>query len=102
MAVKPSYRLFDITLARRTQVSASLVRFTFTGPEVGQMATYAPDQRVKLFFPKGAAVSTHCSRSPSWKSTTGTALIARCQMPSGLLHAPTPSVPCAQNRLKWM
>ena len=53
MAAKPSYRLFDITLARRTQVSASLVRFTFTGPEVGQMATYAPDQRVKLFFPEG-------------------------------------------------
>tara|TARA_R110002049_G_scaffold83587_7_gene212812 strand:+ start:68 stop:1024 length:957 start_codon:yes stop_codon:yes gene_type:complete len=53
MAAKPSYRLFDITLARRTQVSASLVRFTFTGPEVSQMATYAPDQRVKLFFPEG-------------------------------------------------
>jgi len=53
MAAKPSYQLFDITLARRTQVSASLVRFTFTGPEVSQMATYAPDQRVKLFFPEG-------------------------------------------------
>ena len=53
MAAKPSYQLFDITLARRTQVSASLVRFTFTGPDVGQMATYAPDQRVKLFFPEG-------------------------------------------------
>ena len=52
MAAKPSYRLFDITLARRTQVSASLVKFTFTGPDVGYMATYAPDQRVKLFFPK--------------------------------------------------
>ena len=53
MAAKPNYRLFDITLARRTQVCASLVRFTFTGPEVGRMATYAPDQRVKLFFPTG-------------------------------------------------
>ncbi len=53
MAAKQSYRLFDITLARRTQVSVSLVRFTFTGPEVSQMATYAPDQRVKLFFPEG-------------------------------------------------
>ena len=53
MAAKPSYQLFDITLARRTQVSASLVRFTFTGPDVGHMATYAPDQRVKLFFPEG-------------------------------------------------
>ncbi|WP_445010502.1 siderophore-interacting protein [Vreelandella stevensii] len=54
MAAKPNYRLFDITLARRPQVCASLVRFTFTGPEVGRMATYAPDQRVKLFFPTGS------------------------------------------------
>ncbi|MBE0465060.1 MULTISPECIES: siderophore-interacting protein [Halomonas] len=53
MAAKQSYQLFDITLARRTQVSASLVKFTFTGPDVRQMATYAPDQRVKLFFPEG-------------------------------------------------
>lgn len=54
MAGRTSYRLFDITLARRTQVSPSLVRFTFTGPQVGQMATHAPDQRIKLFFPKAA------------------------------------------------
>lgn len=54
MAGRTSYRLFDITLARRTQVSPSLVRFTFTGPQVGQMATHAPDQRIKLFFPKDA------------------------------------------------
>lgn len=47
------YQLFDITLIRRTQVSASLVKFTFNGPDVGQMATYAPDQRIKLFFPEG-------------------------------------------------
>ncbi|KAA0012954.1 siderophore-interacting protein [Billgrantia pellis] len=51
MAGRSSYRLFDIALARRTQVSTSLVRLTFTGPEVSRMATYAPDQRIKLFFP---------------------------------------------------
>lgn len=54
MAGRTNYRLFDITLKRRTQVSPSLVRFTFTGPNVDQMATYAPDQRIKLFFPKTA------------------------------------------------
>ncbi len=53
MAAQQSYRIFDITLSRRTHVSASLVRFTFIGPDVSQMATYAPDQRIKLFFPKG-------------------------------------------------
>ncbi|MCH4811738.1 siderophore-interacting protein [Vreelandella neptunia] len=52
MAAQQSYRIFDITLSRRTQVSASLVRFTFSGPDVGQMATHAPDQRIKLFFPQ--------------------------------------------------
>ena len=53
MAAQQSYRIFDITLSRRTHVSASLVKFTFTGPDVSQMATYAPDQRIKLFFPEG-------------------------------------------------
>ncbi|WP_346797163.1 siderophore-interacting protein [Halomonas sp. Bachu 37] len=53
MAARQNYRIFDITLSRRTRISASLVRFTFSGPEVEQMATYAPDQRVKLFFPEG-------------------------------------------------
>ncbi|WP_083001557.1 siderophore-interacting protein [Halomonas sp. GT] len=53
MAAKQSYQLFDITLAQRTQVSASLVKFTFSGPSVSHMATYAPDQRIKLFFPEG-------------------------------------------------
>lgn len=52
MASKASYRFFDLTLSRRTQVSPSLVRFTFSGPELGHMATHAPDQRVKLFFPQ--------------------------------------------------
>lgn len=101
MAAKPSYQLFDITLARRTQVSASLVRFTFTGPEVSQMATYAPDQRVKLFFPEAVAVSNRCLRLQSWKSTTGTAPTAHCRMRSAPLRAPTPSVPCARRRPRW-
>ncbi|MFG6666131.1 siderophore-interacting protein [Halomonas sp. HNIBRBA4712] len=55
MAGKQAYQLFDITLARRTQVSPSLVRFTFTGPDVRQMASYAPDQRIKLFFAQPGA-----------------------------------------------
>ncbi|MFW3615870.1 siderophore-interacting protein [Billgrantia antri] len=48
---KQSYQVFDITLSRRTQVSPSLARLTFTGPDVARMATHAPDQRIKLFFP---------------------------------------------------
>ncbi|WP_111413580.1 siderophore-interacting protein [Billgrantia lactosivorans] len=48
---KQSYQVFDITLARRTRLTPSLVRLTFTGADVVRMATHAPDQRIKLFFP---------------------------------------------------
>ena len=70
MAAKPSYRLFDITLARRTQVSASLVKFTFTGPDVGYMATYAP----------GALTAENGGLAPDLDAETvnGTALYGVC------------------------
>jgi len=51
--VRP-YRLFDVTLKRRTQLSPSLCRFTFGGADVGSMRTCAPDQRIKVFFPDAA------------------------------------------------
>ena len=46
-----AYRLFDVTLKQRIQLSPSLSRLVFTGPDVAQMHTLAADQRVKLFFP---------------------------------------------------
>lgn len=55
MAGQSGYGYFDITLKQRTQISTSLVRFTFSGPDVPHMVTYAPDQRIKLFFPDGDA-----------------------------------------------
>lgn len=45
------YRIFDLTLKRRVAVSPSLLRLVFTGADVAQMNTLAPDQRVKLLFP---------------------------------------------------
>jgi len=48
------YRLFDVTLLRKAQLSPSLCRFTFGGPDVAGMHTCAPDQRVKVFFPDAA------------------------------------------------
>lgn len=73
MAGKSGYGYFDITLKQRTQISTSLVRFTFSGPDVHQMATYAPDQRIKLFFPDGDAsleVLSEIARQsgPDWYS----------------------------------
>lgn len=45
------YRLFDLVLARRRALTPSLTRFTFGGVDAEQVTTFAPDQRVKLFFP---------------------------------------------------
>lgn len=46
-----SYRIFDVQLKRRITISPSLVRLVFTGAQVDQMRTVAPDQRIKLLFP---------------------------------------------------
>ncbi|WP_117191544.1 siderophore-interacting protein [Rhizobium terrae] len=49
--VETPYRIFDVTLGRRTILSPNMARLTFVGPQVRQMATLAPDQRIKIFFP---------------------------------------------------
>lgn len=51
MTAAPAYRLFDMTLKRREQISPSMVNFTFTADDLDLATTFAPDQRVKLFFP---------------------------------------------------
>lgn len=48
---KPTYRIFDIELKQRIDLSPSLCRFIFSGPEVHLMNVLAPDQRVKMLFP---------------------------------------------------
>jgi NADPH-dependent ferric siderophore reductase len=45
------YRVFDLTLVRRRALTPSLTRFTFSGAGAEQVRSFAPDQRVKLFFP---------------------------------------------------
>jgi NADPH-dependent ferric siderophore reductase len=62
--MKRPYRLFDVTLLRRTRLSPSLCRFTFGGADVAGMRTCAPDQRIKVFFPDATG------RPPSLSSDT--------------------------------
>lgn len=51
-ADKPTaYRLFELQLKQRIQLSPSMVRLVFSGPEVATVRTLAPDQRVKLLIP---------------------------------------------------
>lgn len=50
---RASYRKFLLHVRRRTTLSPGFVRVTLHGASVACMATHAPDQRVKLFFPLG-------------------------------------------------
>ncbi|HEY1846235.1 MAG TPA: siderophore-interacting protein [Buttiauxella sp.] len=45
------YRLFNVTLARKSSVSPSLLSLVFHGPEVAKMKRDSPDQRIKMIFP---------------------------------------------------
>lgn len=61
-----AYRLFDLSLARRATLTHCLSRLTFTGPQIGQMATHAPDQRVKLLFPDPKGRPSSLPHQPDW------------------------------------
>ena len=51
MASATPYKIFDAALRHKKALSPHLMRVTLAGPMVTEMATWAPDQRVKLFFP---------------------------------------------------
>lgn len=46
------YRLFDVELLRKIDLSPSLCRLVFGGADVLRMQMNGPDQRVKLLFPQ--------------------------------------------------
>lgn len=63
-----AYRVFDLVLARRINLSPSLLRLVFTGPDVEAMHTLAPDQRVKLFFPAADGSLPVLPSDTHWKA----------------------------------
>ncbi|MFF7062253.1 siderophore-interacting protein [Pseudomonas sp. NPDC008258] len=63
-----AYRIFDLVLARRIQLSPSLTRLVFTGPDVTEMTTLAPDQRVKLLFPAPDGSLPNLTNDLHWKA----------------------------------
>ncbi|MFJ4348054.1 siderophore-interacting protein [Pseudomonas sp. NPDC089401] len=63
-----AYRLFDLQLKRRIALSPSLTRLVFTGPDVADMTTEAPDQRVKLFFPAPDGSLPTLPKGEHWKA----------------------------------
>lgn len=65
MASNP-YKLFDVTLQRKTQLSPHMMRITLAHPSVNDMATWAPDQRVKLFFPAADGSLARLAQGEGW------------------------------------
>ncbi|MGK6311475.1 siderophore-interacting protein [Neorhizobium sp. DT-125] len=60
------YRIFDVVLARRQMLSPNMARLTFAGPQIKHMATLAPDQRIKIFFPAVDGRPPEIPHRPDW------------------------------------
>ncbi len=63
---QPAYRLFNVELKRREQLSSALTRFVFGGPEVAEMKTLAADQRIKIFFPDASGQPPSLPGGSEW------------------------------------
>ncbi len=87
---QPSYRIFDVQLKRRIALSPSLTRLVFSGPDVAEMTTLAPDQRVKLLFPAPDGSRPNLSNERHWKAAHS-ALPADQRPPHAHLHHPRPA-----------
>ncbi len=90
---QPAYRLFNVELKRREQLSPALTRFVFGGPEVAEMKTLAADQRIKIFFPDASGQPPSLPGGSEWYQAYRSVEPAR--RPPML---PTPSVRCAPSR----
>lgn len=66
MASANPYKLFNVVLRQKHQLSPHLMRITFASPAVAEMATWAPDQRVKLFFPAADGSPARLSQGEGW------------------------------------
>ncbi|CFR22532.1 siderophore-interacting protein [Yersinia massiliensis] len=66
MSGSSSYRIFDIKLKAKENVSPSLMRCVFEGAEVNRMKLEAPDQRIKLLFPAEDGQIPQLEKSDDW------------------------------------
>lgn len=66
MASTTPYKIFDAVLRQKKTLSPHLMRVTLAGPMVTEMATWAPDQRVKLFFPAVDGSPARLSHDDGW------------------------------------
>ncbi|MFJ7106843.1 siderophore-interacting protein [Pseudomonas sp. NPDC098740] len=66
MASATPYKIFDAVLRHKKALSPHLMRVTLAGPMVTEMATWAPDQRVKLFFPAVDGSPARLAHGDGW------------------------------------
>ncbi|WP_145557240.1 siderophore-interacting protein [Yersinia aldovae] len=66
MSGASSYRVFDIKLKIKENISPSLLRCIFEGPDVNRMKLEAPDQRIKLLFPAADGQLPQLPASDDW------------------------------------
>ena len=66
MAAQQTYRLFDVALKQRTVLSPSLTRMVFAAPDVANMKTDGPDQRIKVFFPLPGQDAPQVPQGDDW------------------------------------
>ncbi|MGE8189560.1 siderophore-interacting protein [Pseudomonas sp. NPDC086278] len=66
MASATPYKLFDAVLQHKKNLSPHLMRVTLAGPMVSEMASWAPDQRVKLFFPAEDGAPARLTHDEGW------------------------------------
>ncbi|MBH3406759.1 siderophore-interacting protein [Pseudomonas glycinae] len=77
MASANPYKLFDVVLRHKQHLSPHLMRITLASPAVTEMATWAPDQRVKLFFPAADGSPARLSQAEGWYARFRSMLVDR-------------------------
>lgn len=60
------YRIFDACLTAKHMLTPHMARLTFGGEQIADMATRAPDQRIKLFFPKDDGTPPAITNRADW------------------------------------
>lgn len=63
------YRIFNAALARSEDITPHLRRITFAGPDIAEMTTWSPDQRIKIFFPTDDGRMPDMPDAEDWYAT---------------------------------
>ncbi len=62
------YRIINVELKQRIHLSPSMARLVFTGEDIAQARTLAPDQRIKLLFPGADGTPSQLPVEGDWQA----------------------------------